>query len=223
MRPFVCVLFDLDGTLVDTNYLILDSFQRTLADKLGLQVEPPDIYRHFGEPLDYTMRRYNPSRWEELVEYYRAHNQAQHDALIRRFDGMEEMLARLKERGVRRGVVTSKYTELARRGARCCGLEDLLEDFVGRDMTERHKPDPEPVLLALKRLGVPAGPRVLMVGDSAFDILAGKNAGVRTCAVGWTVLNRADIEATVPDYMVETVAELEALCLSGEVTHSQRR
>lgn len=215
MQPFSCVLFDLDGTLVDTNHLILTSFQQTLADQLGLQVTPPEIVCYFGEPLDTTMRRFAPDRWEELVAHYRAHNQLHHDDLIRRFDGVVEMLERLKDRGVRRGVVTSKYTQLARRGARCCGVEDLLEDFVGKDMTEKHKPDPTPVLFALERLGVEPGPHVLMVGDSPFDILAGKAAGVRTCAVGWTVLDRSVLHAAGPDFFVETVAELEALCLRG--------
>lgn len=217
MQPFSCVLFDLDGTLVDTNHLILTSFQQTLAEKLGLQVTPPEIVRYFGEPLDTTMQRFSAERWEELVAYYRAYNQRHHDDLIARFEGVPEMLARLQERGIRRGVVTSKYTDLARRGARCCGVEDLLEDFVGKDMTQKHKPDPTPVLFALERLGVAAGPHVLMVGDSPYDILAGKAAGVKTCAVGWTVLDRADLHAAGPDFFVESVAALEALCLTGAV------
>lgn len=215
MQPFSCVLFDLDGTLVDTNQLIIASFQQTLAEKLGLQVTPPEIVRYFGEPLDATMKRYAGDRWEELVAYYRSYNQMHHDNLICRIDGIPEMLERLRERGVRRGVVTSKYTELARRGARCCGVEELLEDFVGKDMTEKHKPDPTPVLYALERLGIETGPHVLMVGDSPYDVLAGKAAGVKTCAVGWTALDRADLQAAEPDFFVETVSELEALCLTG--------
>jgi pyrophosphatase PpaX len=222
LQPFHCVLFDLDGTLIDTNELILTSFQHTLADRLGLHVEPRELYRYFGEPLDYTMRRYAPDRWEELVAHYRAFMLAEHDRLIRPIPGIRELLERLRAAGVRRAVVTSKHSELARLGAQRCGLDGLLEDFVGREMTERHKPDPAPVQLALKRLGLPPGPAVLMVGDSPFDILSGRAAGVRTCAVGWAVHDRSEVAGALPDFYAETVEGLEAICLHEGVSEHRK-
>lgn len=212
MTDFSVVLFDLDGTLVDTNHLILTSFQHVLGQLLGREVPADEIYPYFGEPLPRTMARYAPDRPEELVERYRAYNITQHDRLIRQFPGVPEALAALHEAGLRLGIVTSKRSGLARRGLRVCQLEYYFPTVVGMDTTERHKPDPEPALEALRQMGEVPGAHVLMVGDSPFDILCGRGAGIKTAAVGWTV-NRPALEASQPDYWLESPADLVELVL----------
>lgn len=207
---FSVVLFDLDGTLIDTNHLIVTSFQHTLKEKLGLEVSEAAIYKHFGEPLPTTMARYSPDLAEELTDFYRVFNLANHDALVRNFEGVREMLADLRAAGVKLGVVTSKRRDLALRGMQVCGLQDCFDTVVGMDETEKHKPEPEPVFLALERLGARPGAHVLMVGDSRFDVECGRNAGVRTAAVGWTVQDRSGL---APDYWVESPADLTELVL----------
>lgn len=207
---FSVVLFDLDGTLIDTNHLIVTSFRHTLKEKLGLDVSAEAIYKHFGEPLPTTMARYNPDRALELTDFYRVFNLANHDALVRGFEGIREMLAALRAAGVKLGVVTSKRRDLALRGMQVCGLEDCFDTVVGMDETEKHKPDPEPVFLALERLGESPGSHVLMVGDSRFDVECGRNAGVLTAAVGWTVQERGGL---TPELWVESAADLTALVL----------
>lgn len=211
---FGVVLFDLDGTLIDTNHLIETSFRYTLREKLGLDVSAEQIYPYFGEPLVTTMARFSPERATELVEFYRAFNLANHDALIRQFAGVREALASLRAAGVTLGVVTSKRLELAKRGLQVTGLAPYFATLVAVEDTEQHKPDPAPALKALERLGEQSGSHVLMVGDSRFDILCGKNAGLKTAAVGWTLQDRAKLEAmAVPDYWVEEPAELVGLAL----------
>ena len=207
------VLFDLDGTLVDTNHLIVHSFQHTLREKLGLEVTAADLHQYFGEPLVATMARFAPDRAQELTDFYRVFNLANHDALIREFVGVFDTVSALRQSGVRLAVVTSKKRDLALRGLRVSGLAPLFDAVVGMDETEKHKPDPEPALLALERLGAAPGHHVLMVGDSQYDMLCGKNAGLHTAAVAWTVQEREELAFTQPDHWIEAPADLVHLVL----------
>lgn len=211
------VLFDLDGTLIDTNHLIVTSFRHVFREKLGREVDPAEIYPHFGEPLPATMEFFAPGRADEFVAFYRDFNIANHDTLLRHFPGMPEAVAALKQAGVKLGVVTSKKSDMARRGLRVSGLEPFFDAVVGMDETAKHKPDPEPALLALQRMGERSGNDVLMVGDSVFDILCGRNAGLKTAAVGWTVIERATLDRDAePHYWLERPEDLVGLALGGQ-------
>lgn len=210
---FSTVLFDLDGTLVNTNHLIVHSFQHVLRQELNLEVPAEELYAYFGEPLPLTMARWSPERALELTDLYRIFNMEQHDLLIRRFDGVNEAVSDLFKAGVRLGVVTSKRVDAARKGLQACDLERYFETVVGMDETERHKPHPDPALLALRRLGVPPGSNVLMVGDSKFDMLCGKSAGLQTAAVGWTVQSRESLAETKPDFWIDDPRQLVSLAL----------
>lgn len=214
MSNFDAVLFDLDGTLIDTNQLIVESFQHVFRSELGREVTPAEIYPNFGEPLRTTFARYDPDRADDLVAVYRVYNLSQHDRMVRPFPGVPGAVAELQAAGVRLGVVTSKYTDLARRGLRVCDLEDYFPVVVGVDQTQRHKPEPEPALRAMALLGVEPGPRVLMVGDSPLDVACGRAAGCATAAVGWAV-NRAPLAACRPDHWAEQPADLVRLVLGA--------
>ncbi|HEY3363778.1 MAG TPA: pyrophosphatase PpaX [Symbiobacteriaceae bacterium] len=211
---FRVVLFDLDGTLIDTNHLIVTCFQHTFRENLGREVPAAEIFPHFGEPLPATMDYFGPGRGQELVDFYRTYNVANHDRLIRQFPGVPEAVAELHAAGVLLGIVTSKRSDMARRGLRVSGLEQYFAAVVGMDETTVHKPEAEPALLALQRLAVQPGPDVLMVGDSKYDILCGHNAGLRTAAVGWTVQDRQTLDQeSRPHYWLERPADLVALVL----------
>jgi pyrophosphatase PpaX len=210
---FSTVLFDLDGTLVNTNDLIIASFDHTFRTCLGLTVPPEKLRTHIGETLINTMRSYSEERAQELCDCYRAFNLAHHDRLIKQFEGVKEAIQELHAAGVKLAIVTSKQTETAWRGVKMAELDPYFDVLVGVDQVQKPKPDPEPVYLALEKLGVKPGPDVLMMGDTRFDILTGKNAGVKTVCVGWTIHDRAEIEALAPDYWVEKPADLVALVL----------
>jgi pyrophosphatase PpaX len=117
------VLFDLDGTLLDTRELIVASFRHTLG-------EGPDVARDilptFGEPLRATFARLAPGREEELVARYRSYNLEHHDRMVRAFPGAREALVALRAAGIACAVVTSKMRATAGRGLRICGLRDRL-------------------------------------------------------------------------------------------------
>ncbi|MGE5590351.1 MAG: pyrophosphatase PpaX [Bacillota bacterium] len=201
------LLLDLDGTVLDTNQLIVKSFQHTLGELLGLTVAAEELYPYFGEPLIHTMARFSPERAEEMVAHYRAFNIAHHDELARVFPGLSEALAQLREGGMRLAIVTSKYSATARRGLDLFGLTPLFETLVTMETTPRHKPDPDPALAALERLDLPPEEAV-MVGDSILDVQCGRSAGTGTAVVGWSVFPRAELQASQPDYWLNRPQDL---------------
>jgi pyrophosphatase PpaX len=209
---FATVLFDLDGTLIDSIELILRSYRHTLRAHRGY--EPPDHVwlSGLGTPLAVQFRRFSddPVEIEAMVATYRAYNLAHHDALVRPYDGVPEAVRALKARGKRLGLVTSKTRSGALRGLEVAALGDVFDVVVGADEVANPKPHPEPVLTALARLGASAAGAVF-VGDSRHDIACGRAAGVRTAAVLWGPFDRAHLEGLGPDYWLERPGDLARL------------
>ncbi len=164
-----------------------------------------------GAGLIAQMRDLDPDRVDELVDAYRAHNEPLHDTL-EAFAGIGELLGALRDRGHRLGIVTAKRVATVQLAFdRIPMLQEAIEVVVGAEDTERHKPDPAPVLEALSRMG--AAPRdAAYVGDSPFDIRAGKAAGVRAIAVGWGGIHSPDrLALEEPDALVHVPEELLAI------------
>jgi pyrophosphatase PpaX len=205
---FPVVLFDLDGTVVDSGAIILASMRHATREVLGSEHTDDELMRAVGGPgLEAQMAAFAPDRIEELVTVYRAHNEPLHDEL-EACVGMEDVLVRLREEGRRLGVVTAKRRATVELAFASVPLGHLFETVVGGDETERHKPDPEPLLLAAKRMG--ADPKeTAYVGDSPFDVGAAKAAGMYAIAVTWGgIHDRAKLEQAEPDAIVDTAEEL---------------
>jgi pyrophosphatase PpaX len=205
---FPIVLFDLDGTVVDSGDIILASMRHAAKEVLG--VEPPDeqLMAAVGGPgLEAQMQALAPDLVDELVSVYRAHNEPLHDELVC-CPGMEDVLVRLRDEGRRLGIVTAKRRQTVELAFARIPIAHLFETVVGGDETERHKPDPEPLLLALERLG--ARPEdAAYVGDAPFDVQAAKAAGVFAVGVTWGGIHaRERLEAEHPDALVDTAEEL---------------
>jgi pyrophosphatase PpaX len=213
------ILFDLDGTLVDTTELILASFAWTFEHHLPGRLPARDALIHtFGRSLPAVLREFAVEYGNgdpdvltaRMLATYRAFQLEQHDTLIRPFPGVTEMLRELRARQRRLGLVTSKREGFARRGLALFGLEALFEVAVFHDDTTRHKPEPEPLLLAAGRAGLtPAD--VVYVGDSIHDVAAGRAAGMRTVSVLWGPFERPVLECAGPDYIVECPENLVEL------------
>src|SRR5215212_6627738 len=167
-RPPLALLFDLDGTLVDSVGLILACFRHACATTLGRTPPDADWLEGMGTPLVVQARRFADSEAQAtaLVDAYRAFQREHHDRLIRRFDGTADILDTLRARGHPIGLVTGKTTPLAERALDYAGLRELMDVVVGADSCPQHKPDPEPVRLALRQLGYIPG-HALYVGDAA--------------------------------------------------------
>ena len=179
-----CVLWDNDGTILDTTELILESYIRAIEGVLGIEATAEEALAQFGKPLRDVMELYSVERAEELMDAYRDHNHEFHDEMIRPFPGILDALANVRRRGLAQGVVTSKTEWLTRQGLELFGLEGYIQELVGFESTEGHKPGPEPVLEALKRLDIDNG-EALFIGDSEADAFCAQNAGVDFAFARW--------------------------------------
>lgn len=204
------VLFDLDGTLVDTIGLILESFRYATTQVLGAPVNEDVFLGDIGTPLAKQMAKIAPDHAEELVRVYREHNAIHHDTLAAGYPGTQEALAALSAAGFPIGVVTSKMAAGARRGLDLFGLSKYVDVLVGSDDVPVHKPDPYPLHHAAEVLGIPLA-ECAYVGDSTHDMMAAKAGGAVSIAALWGPFDRADLLALEPDYAFESILEIPAL------------
>lgn len=211
-RRLPTVLFDLDGTLIDSIELILNS-ARYAFEKLERDCPPDEEWLSgVGIPLFTMFRRYarDEADCAALIAAYREYQLVHHDRLTRCYDQVAETVDILRLRGHDIGIVTSKSEALALRGLAHVGLARHMDTIVGCDSSTRHKPDPEPVRIALHRLD--ASPEdAIFVGDSVHDVLAGNAAGVHTAAALWGAFKRADLEPGEPNAWLESVSDLVTL------------
>jgi pyrophosphatase PpaX len=209
---FPVVLFDLDGTLIDSGAMIIASMKHAAKAVLGREIPEQVLSAAVGGPgLVAQMEALDPARVDALVAAYREHNEPLHDEL-EAFWEVVEVLPRLREEGRRLGVVTAKRratVDLA--FDRLPELESNFDVVITSDDTERHKPAPDPILAALDRLDArPA--EAAYVGDSPFDIRAAKAAGAYAVAVGWGGIHTDEVlERERPDAFVRRAEELLAI------------
>jgi pyrophosphatase PpaX len=211
------ILFDLDGTLIDTNQLIIDSFKHTYKTHLDRDIEDKEIVQYFGEPLITTLRRYSPENAEVLFDTFIHYNESIHDNSVSICCNIEECLKQLKDMGCVLAVVTSKRYKMAHRGLELFDILKYFSVLITVDNTEHHKPHPEPVLKALEKLGA-LPEEAIMIGDSIFDIQCAHNAGVKAIQVTWgAALDH--LEQEKPDYLVDDALEIVDIVM-GESTQN---
>ncbi len=212
-RP-IAILFDLDGTLVDTVPFILEAVRHAFE---GYGTCPTDAewIAGIGTPLRTQLASFarRPEDVEELFERYRSFWLARHDERTRAFPGAAEAVAALSAAGHPIGVVTAKIEQGAYRTLRHTGLLPHVQAVVGADSCPNAKPHPEPVLLALSKLGWSPSEAIL-VGDSPHDIAAAKAAGARAVAALWGAHARPALEAAGADFFLEDVRDVPALVSS---------
>lgn len=203
------ILFDNDGTLVDTRELLLVSFRHSTEQVLG-RTFPDEVLLHgVGTPLAVQMGDFSDDLevQRELLRVYREYNHSIHDEMIRPFADVPAGLAALEERGFPMGVVTAKMRWLAWHGLEVTGLARYFACCIGADDCERHKPHPDPILLGCERLGFEPS-ECLYVGDSPYDIEAGNAAGCMTAAVLWGMFPEDELRAQNPTFVCADFEEL---------------
>jgi pyrophosphatase PpaX len=209
MTRLTTVLFDLDGTLIDSVRLILDSYHHTLSCH-GLEACDDDFWlAGLGTPLRVQFKPWSddPQRLEAMIATYREYNLTHHDSMVTAYPGAVEMVRAIRRAGYRTGLVTSKNNPGAVRGLKLVGLEDEIEEIIGADDVVHPKPHAEPILLAMSRLGEPVN-SALYVGDSVHDMQSGRAAGVKTAAVLWGPFGRHHLAPTEPDHWLEQPGDL---------------
>ena len=202
-------LFDLDGTLIDSIQLILDSYHHTLAHH-GLPARTDEEWlKGVGTPLhvQFADWRQSPEILEAMIATYREYNLKHHDRMVTVYPGVLEAVREIKAAGIQTGLVTSKNRQGALRGLKLVGLAALMDVLVCADEVANPKPHPEPVEKAVELLGADPATTVY-VGDSIHDMLSGRAAGVRTAAALWGPFGREYLDAAKPDYWLETPKDL---------------
>jgi pyrophosphatase PpaX len=209
------ILLDLDGTVIDSVTLIRESHRHAVRTVLGEDWPDERLVANVGRPLIEQMASFSPDRAEELYRVYRVWNHANTGRLLLAYEGVEDVLIALRTAGRRLGIVTSKsHDAVDLAWGVLPSLRGLFDVVIAAEDSERHKPQPDPILEALARLG--AGPRgACYVGDAPFDMQAGRAAGVTTIAVPWGFFPPSALLAEAPDAMAQTPAELTRMCLEG--------
>lgn len=200
------ILFDFDGTLVDTNELIYHSFAYTFK-KFGYSFSKEEIMQFNGPPLAQTFSELNPELADDMIRTYREHNHKYHEQYVKLFPNVKETLEVLKEKGFELGVVTAKMREGVELGMEITGIGPYFDTIVTIDDVIHPKPHPEPVKKALERLD--AEPETaIMVGDNYHDIVAGNKAGTKTAGVAWSLRGKEYLKKYNPTYILDDMTDL---------------
>ena len=203
------VLFDLDGTLIDSIGLLLASVKHTFSGREDRAPTEEEWIAGIGTPLAAQLEPYVESDEDaqELVARYRTFQREHHDRLTTPYEGVLDTLEQLYNWGHPLGVVTSKSNEMMERGLRQTGIDVYMKTMIGCDSCARHKPDPFPVQMALDELGYQAHETVF-VGDSPHDIASGNGAGVTTIAALWGPFTKSQLAPFKPTLYLESITDL---------------
>jgi pyrophosphatase PpaX len=206
------LLFDLDGTLIDSIELILGAMRHAFTGFAGDAPTDEQWRAGIGIPLHTALRQYAPddAEVERLFGRYREYQLEHHDQLIRAYEGIAEAIQGFSAAGHPMALVTSKSDWMAEKALVLVGLDRLIPTIVGAESCVNHKPHPEPVERALALLDVPAG-NALFVGDSPHDVESGRGAGVTTVGVTWGAFTREELERSGADLVIDRVEDLRSV------------
>lgn len=213
-RLFDIALFDLDGTIADTLPLIYEAFDAAFKPALGRGFPPAEIRAMFGPPDHQIIRnKIDGTAADEAIERFMTHYEARHDDLVAAFPGIDDLIRECAAAGMRLAVITGKSRLTALLTLERLNLTDAFDVTYAGDDVDRQKPDPEALISGLRDLDADDVDRVVMIGDSAADVAAGKAIGVSTIGVTWGSPDLDALVAAEPDHLVSTVSELASLLL----------
>lgn len=210
------VLFDLDGTLLNSIPLIRHCFEKVFAD-FGIPWGDGEVMKTVGLPLRQAAEIYAPGQEEQFLKEYTEFYHDHQAEMLELFPGTSETLDALCSAGYQLGLVTSKRREPAVAGMSMTGLDRYISQVVALEDTSRPKPYPDCLLRGLELLAVKPG-QAVYVGDSWYDVLTGKNAGVSTAGVTWGIASREEMSPYQPDLIADDWMQLlDALGSMGTV------
>ena len=204
---YKAVVFDLDGTVVDSVELILVSFQHAIREVLGRELSREEAIAWVGMPLREQMERFSPEHADELVEVYREFNHREHDRMLTLYEGIEDLLYDLRKEGVKVGLVTSKSRFTTQMAFDLTGIDAYFDATICAGEASGNKPEPDPILACLEQMRAKPA-EAAYVGDSPSDIQAALAAQVVAIAVTWGVFTEERLVAEKPDVLVHTIPEL---------------
>lgn len=207
MTKINTLLFDLDGTLLDTNELIITSYLHVFEQFYPGRFNREDVLPFLGPPLIDAFASVDPEKADEMVDIYRKFNMEKHDMLVHEFEGVYETIRTLHENNFKMAIVSTKIRKTVLKGLALTNLDEFFDVVITLDEVDNAKPDPEPLEKALAALG--SNPEeAIMIGDNYHDILGGKNAGTYTCGVAWSVKGEDFLKQYSPDYMLKKMSDI---------------
>ena len=204
----LAILFDLDGTLIDSITLLLNSMEAAYEGR-ALRPTQAEWTAGIGIPLRTQLAKWSSgdADIEQLIARYRDYQSLHLESLTTAYPGVLEVLQWIRSRGHAIALVTSKGLGMTDRSLQHVGLANAFDVIVTAESTERHKPLPDPVWFALEKLDV-ARDHALFIGDSTHDMHAGSAAGVRTAAATWGPFSKAELQPAAPTYWLGTMHDL---------------
>jgi pyrophosphatase PpaX len=202
------MLFDLDGTILDTNELIIRSFIESLKGYVPEDFGREHIIPSMGNPLTDQMKLFSGLEdVTHLVAAYREVNLRLHDEYVKPFDYVNEVMAKLHDNGIQIGVVTTKMRLTTERGLKFVGLFDYVDTIVTIDDVKNPKPHPEPVSKAIELLGAEPA-TTIMVGDSIVDIQSAVAAGAVAVGVAWSLKGEKILKEAGAHHVIDDMRDL---------------
>ncbi|MDD4781491.1 MAG: HAD-IA family hydrolase [Tissierellia bacterium] len=205
------VLFDFDGTLANTNQLIINSFKHIYSAFRGDECDEEYIMSTFGEPLLTTMNRdFGKYNIEDVLACYREYQVDRFNSEVTLYDNVPEILDYLKKRKIKLGIVTSRLKNSTVTAIKNFNIDKYFDVIITADDTEKHKPHKEPLMMALNVLNSKPE-ETYYVGDSKFDMECAINAGATPILAGWQVNSKELIEKYNIKYVLENMWDLTKL------------
>ncbi|MEC9484667.1 MAG: HAD-IA family hydrolase [Candidatus Izemoplasma sp.] len=224
MAKINTIIYDLDGTLVNTNDIIVKSFKATFKKHFpDISLDLETIKKFIGPPLDETLRNYtkDPFIIQEMIDTYRSFYRQYEERGHELYPEVIQTVKQLKAEGYQLAILTSKTRDAAWPSYTETGLSDYFDLFIGWDDVPNPKPHEDAVntvLVALNNVK-----QAIMIGDNQGDILAGKNAGIYSAGVAWSFKGSAHLMLVDPDYMLKDMPDIFRILklIEGEISYGE--
>lgn len=201
------VIFDFDGTLIDTNELIINALYETVKNILNRKISRHDLLAVLGKYLDDQMKYFSIEKYEEMMLYYKNYYSMHQDTMVKKFEGIDELLKKLKSLGCKIAITSAKGRNGILHGLELFNLKQYIDFIVSAYDIENKKPHPECIYKALEYFKCQKED-IIIIGDSPYDILCGINAGIKTALVSWTIFPKEKFEGIVPDYIIDKPSDI---------------
>ena len=205
------IIWDFDGTIANTNDIILESWQATFRNFLGHELPVKEIEATFGETLKHTLAEKLPHvPYEEGRDFYREYQETNCEGRVYVFPGVRELLEKLRSEGLKIGIATSRTANSFWKYTRDLGIDHFVDELVSMEDVKNHKPHPESITALLEKFGGKPE-EAIMIGDTKYDIGCANAAGVDSVLVGWSHYVDEDAmlaDGYVPTHRIKEPAEL---------------